>query len=433
MESHRPPNILYLHVHDAGRQVQPYGAPVPTPHLQQLAEQGVLYRQAFCANPTCSASRSALLTGTYPHCNGMLGLAHRGFRLNDYRWHLCHLLKSAGYHTALAGVQHLAHAATTEITELGYDEILTTASDFDQPVQAAADFFRSAKSRPFFLSVGFSAPHRDARESFSSNRPPPNPHYVRPPAILPDTPETRADFAAYSASMTSVDESMGRVLAALAEQGLAENTLVIATTDHGVAFPEMKCNLTDHGIGVYLIMRGPGGFTGGQVNDDLVSQIDIVPTVLEVAGIACPPHVQGRSMRQGPPRESIFAEVNVHAAIEPMRAVRTKRWKYIRRYAATPQRVLPNCDNSPSKTLWHEAGWAQQPVAAEELYDLMLDPMERRNLATDPAHEDTRADMAARLRTWQIETNDPILHGPLQLPPEAVVAPPHKYSPHDLS
>lgn len=426
------PNILYVHVHDAGRWVQPCGATVCTPHLQRLAESGVLYRQAFCANPTCSPSRAALLTGTYPHSNGMLGLAHRGFRLHDYRRHVCHLLKPAGYRTALAGVQHLAHPPTAAVAELGYDEILTTDSGFAAPVAAAAAFFRIAPARPFFLSVGFAAPHRDGREGFPRDRPPPNPHYLRPPPPLPDTPETRADFAAYCASMTGVDESIGRVLAALEENHLAANTLVIATTDHGPAFPGMKCNLTDHGLGVFLILRGPGGFTGGRVVDDLVSQVDLVPTLLELAGLPAPAQVQGRSLRHSPPRAEIFAEVNVHAAVEPMRAIRTTRWKYIRRFAANPRVVLPNCDNSPSKSLWHRAGWAERPVATEELYDLILDPVERHNLAADAACRSIREQMADRLHRWQIETGDPILNGPLTLPPGAVVVDPGRYSPHDI-
>ncbi len=79
------PNILYLHSHDTGRYVQPYGHAIPTPNIQRLAEQGVLFRKAFCAAPTCSASRACLLTGQYAHSNGMLGLAHRGFSLRDYR------------------------------------------------------------------------------------------------------------------------------------------------------------------------------------------------------------------------------------------------------------------------------------------------------------------------------------------------------------
>ena len=102
------PNVLYLHSHDTGRYVQPYGHPVPTPNIQRLADQGLLFRNAFCAAPSCSGSRARLLTGQWAHSNGMIGLAHRGFELHNYRHHIVRTLRDAGYWTALVGEQHLS-------------------------------------------------------------------------------------------------------------------------------------------------------------------------------------------------------------------------------------------------------------------------------------------------------------------------------------
>src|SRR3712207_3518728 len=113
-----PPNILYLHSHDTGRFVQPYGHQVPTPNIQRLADQGLLFRRAYCAAPTCSGSRSALLTGMYPHTNGMMGLAHRGFRLFDYSHHLVHTLREAGYWSGLIGERSEEH--TSELQSRQY-------------------------------------------------------------------------------------------------------------------------------------------------------------------------------------------------------------------------------------------------------------------------------------------------------------------------
>src|SRR5690242_16661150 len=115
------PNILYIHSHDTGRYIQPYGHAVPTPHLQRLAEQGVLFRKAFSAAPTCSPSRAALLTGQAPHSSGTMGLAHLGFALYDYRQHILHTLRQAGYQSVLVGMQHLV--PQQEISKLGYDLI----------------------------------------------------------------------------------------------------------------------------------------------------------------------------------------------------------------------------------------------------------------------------------------------------------------------
>ncbi len=106
------PNILYLHSHDTGRYVQPYGYPVPTPNIQHLADQGVLFRQAFCAAPVCSGSRAALLTGQCPHVTGMLGLAHRGYRLRHPERHIVHVLRDAGYWSGLIGEQHVSSDPT---------------------------------------------------------------------------------------------------------------------------------------------------------------------------------------------------------------------------------------------------------------------------------------------------------------------------------
>src|SRR5690554_1143196 len=113
-------NILYIHTHDTGRYIKPYGYSIPTPNLMRFAEQGTLFRQAYCTSSTCTPSRSALLTGRYPHSNGMIGLAHRGFSIHDYDQHLARFLGRHGYETVLCGEQH--EAAQTEI--LGYQRVL---------------------------------------------------------------------------------------------------------------------------------------------------------------------------------------------------------------------------------------------------------------------------------------------------------------------
>ena len=400
------PNILYLHSHDTGRYIQPYGHAVPTPNLQKLAETGILFRQAFCANPTCSPSRASLLTGQYPHSNGMVGLAHRGFWLNDYGQHVIHTLHKAGYTSAIAGTSHLANLAEDPIKTIGYQ--------IDLGGQAAAhtravEFLEDVPPQPFFLAVGFSETHR-----VFPDEPDENPNYCLPPAPLPDTPQNRLDMARFKASARILDAKMGAVLDVLDRTGLAENTLVICTTDHGIAFPAMKCNLTDHGIGVMLMMRGPGGFEGGRVVEAMVSQIDIFPTLCDLLEIDPPGWLQGFSMmplvrsQREDIREEVFAEVNFHAAFEPMRAVRTKRWKYIRRYDGRTRPVLPNCDGSLSKTTWLDHGWAERSPQPEMLYDLVFDPNETANLVGDPRYGEVLSDMRLRLERWGIETGDPL-------------------------
>src|SRR5947209_68606 len=152
-----PCNILYIHSHDTGRYVQPYGHAIPTPNIQWLADQGVMFRNAFCAAPSCSGSRAALLTGEYCHANGMMGLAHRGFTLNDIDHHLVRVLTAAGYHSELIGEQHVS--ATPQ--QLGYHVVHEIPDTNARSVAPAAITALTSEIRePFFMSVGFFETHR---------------------------------------------------------------------------------------------------------------------------------------------------------------------------------------------------------------------------------------------------------------------------------
>lgn len=416
-----PPNILYIHSHDTGRCVQPYGFPVPTPNIQLLADQGVLFREAFCAAPTCSGSRASLLTGLYCHNNGMLGLAHRGWRLNDYEQHWIHALRRAGYRSTMIGEQHIS----VDPGAIGYDQVLPVGSNRAEEVAPITiETLRDAPAdTPWFLSVGFFETHRDFFAPTSVR----DTLYSLPPANLPDVIATRHDMAAFKASARSLDQGIGAVLHALHDHDLVENTLVVCTTDHGIAFPGSKATLFDRGIGVMMIVRGPGGFSGGKVIDTPVSHLDVYPTLCELAGVESPDWLQGASLMPlvrgevARLHEEIFAEVTFHAAYEPQRAVRTERWKYIRRFDDYRYPVLANCDESESKELLVEAGWGQRPVAREQLYDLVLDPAEGANLATEPDCAEQLEEMRGRLERWMRETEDPLLEGPVAPPPGAQV------------
>jgi len=427
------PNILYIHSHDTGRFTSPYGYAVPTPNLQRLASEGVLFRQAYCAAPTCSPSRASFLTGECPHSNGMLGLVNRGFQMTPegYSHHIIRTLRTeAGYYSALIGLQHIARDPHT----IGYDLVEhVTNTHVENVVPAAVKFLHSAPKQPFWLTVGFVETHREYRKAGPED----DWRSIQPPPPIPDVPETRRDMADFHATVRKLDWGVGEVLAALAATGLAANTLVISTTDHGIAFPNMKCNLYDGGMGVHLVMRGPGGFTGGKVCDALVSHLDVFPTICELLNLTPPAWLQGRSFlpvvrgTKQEINEAVFAEVNYHAAYEPKRAVRTKRWKYIRHYGGRDHPVLPNCDDGPSKSYWLANGWAKQIVAQEEIYDLLFDPNERNNLAANPVHQSTVEELRSLLDAWMRSTEDPLLRGPVKAPPGAKINNADENSPND--
>ena len=417
-------NIIYLHTHDSGRYWSPYGFAMPTPNIMKFAEGATLFRQAYSAAPTCSPSRSALLTGMNPHESGMQGLAHTGFQLNDYDKHLSFFLKANGYETILSGIQHEA----PDCAMLGYDRVLGSQSysmgdtinsmedlDYNNTKEACAFIeSKSFSKQPFFLSLGLFNTHREfpavGDDDCSA--------YLAVPPMLYDCDLNRRDIAGYVESVRVVDNCFGQVLDAIENAGITDDTMIFMTTDHGIAFPHMKCTLYDTGIGVALIIRLPKKFTQVKVTDALVSHLDIFPTICEAAGLTAPQWLEGESLislmagKVERVRDEIFAEVTYHAAYEPKRCIRTDRYKLIRRYDYHNGIVPVNIDDCPGKDFLVESGYLNKTTAREYLFDLWLDPMERENLVEDSAYKTVYGDLSSRLEDWMIKTNDPLIsHG----------------------
>ncbi|WP_420111239.1 sulfatase [Pseudactinotalea sp.] len=417
----RPPNIVYLHSHDTGRMISPYGAPVHTPHLQQLAEQGTVFRQAFAAGPTCSPSRAALLTGESPHQSGMLGLAHRGHSLTHPERHLASVLSAHGYDTVLAGLQHLA-VTDAEIQAMGYRQVLGARHNAHT---AAVEYLEHVGSTPFFLDVGFFETHRysDRDGAFSPTGSKPDGRYVAVPSGLPDTPSIRDDVADFAAAVTTLDQKIGVVLEALRRTGQWDDTVIIVTTDHGIPFPHAKCTATDRGLGVMLILAGATGEHGAQgaVVDQLVSHLDVLPTVYELAGIPQPPWLQGVTLAplledpEAPIRAEVFGEITYHGAnYLPVRTVRTRRFRYIRRFprgAGEEHRVLSSVDGGRSRHYFATTPGLDPQMPDEQLFDCLRDPGESVNLIDEPEYSKALDDLRARLDRWMVDTDDPLVTG----------------------
>lgn len=431
-------NIVYIHSHDTGRYIEPYGHAVSSPRLQAFAEQGITFRQCFCAHPTCSPSRASLLTGQYPSTSGMLGLAHRGFELNDYKQHIIHTLRQHGYKSYLAGVQHIDNNQKDPLdwgTQIGYDEILDRE---DRKINAwhceaerhAVDFLNRDHPEPFFLSVGFAETHRGFGEASSDEEP----RWLCPPPGVVDRECTREEWAAFRTKLLHLDKKIGLVLDAIEANQLSENTLVICTTDHGIPYPNKKCNLNDEGLSVFLMMRGPKGFTGGKVLDSMVSHMDLFPTICEVLNIPIPQWLQGRSLmplikeEQKDIHDELFFQVNYHAAYEPMRAVRTDRWKYIQRFDELDP-ILPNVDGDVSRDMLKETGWTTRCHDREALYDLWADPMEGNNLIAHPNTSEISQALKSKLHAWMQDIDDPLLEGPIPLPTGGIVQKDNRFPP----
>jgi N-sulfoglucosamine sulfohydrolase len=412
------PNIVYLHSHDTGRFIQPYGYAVETPALQRFAAEGVVFRQAFAVAPNCSPSRAALLTGEYPHNNGMHGLDHRGgFVLNDYRRHLLHTLRDNGYATVLGGLQHIG----LDTDAIGFDRVLGNARSprAAAVVPRVVSFLEQAPDQPFFLDCGIYETHKEQR-LFASAPESPDTRFTAPPPTLPDTAETRLEMARFGKAVTVLDNAFGTVLQALEANGLADNTLVIVTTDHGLPLAGHKCTLSDGGAGVMLMMRGPGGFSGGRVIGSMVSQLDVFPTLCDLLQISPPQWLQGSSLlplvrgEREQIHDAVFSELTYHTTYTPLRAVRTNRWKYIRSFADASQRHFGG-DPGPAVDQWDKEGGPKRFLAEEQLYDLLFDPGEACNLADDAEYGKVLGEMRTRLERWQRDTDDPLLKG--DIPP----------------
>ncbi|QWU17584.1 Arylsulfatase A [Paenibacillus sophorae] len=417
-------NILLMISHDTGRYLGCYGQSVETPAIDALAEEGVRFDNYFCPAPQCSPSRGSILSGLYPQRHGMIGLSHLGFSIDPEVTTLPMSLSEAGYETALIGFSHetIGEAGgdrTSSTYKLGYETVLPVPGDRAGDVAERVVSFLEEKAagpqeRPFFASVGFFETHRD----FDEYAPVADPaDEIVPPPYLPDTERVREDFALLHGSVKTLDQGIARIMSRLDALGLAEDTLVIYTTDHGIAFPRAKGTLMDAGLETALLMRYPGTLEGGQVNGHLLCNVDLMPTLLEFAGAEGPEDIDGVSFYRllqnadGPStRDHFFAELTWHDQYHPMRGVRTDQYKYIRNFEDGPSVYLPlDIHLSPSGREVREDYY--KPNVPEELYDLKEDPLEERNLAGAPAYEKILTELRRKVEDWMKSGADRLLNG----------------------
>jgi len=438
----RRPNILLVHCHDLGQFLHCYGVKtVQTPNLDRLAEEGVRFSRSFCTNPGCSPSRASIFTGRWPHSNGVMGLCHGNFAwdLNPGERHMAQILHEAGYTTVSVGV---IHETSSGFKRCGYERHIPQARA--KPATDAAigllSEFRGRPEKPFFLCVGFIEPHRlPYREpSWPGALPgdnsfpgpalqPDDTRGVDVPGYLKDTEGTRRELAGLQGAVRHVDAQVGRLLAALKESGLEANTLTIFTTDHGIAMPRSKCSLYEPGVQVALIVRLPSrkGWHGGAVHSEMISNVDYLPTILELAGAPVPGNVQGRSFaplldgKAYSPHREVFTELTYHDYYDPRRAIRTETHKLIVNFTTAPAFMDPSqCWRPQSDTIVPpNHAVAYHPYV--ELFDLAKDPWEQRDVADRPECASIRADLLKRLQQHLVESQDPILQG-------AVTSPQHR-------
>jgi N-sulfoglucosamine sulfohydrolase len=443
-------NVLLLISDDHGiDQLGCYGNQnIKTPHLDQMAAEGVRFTHAFCVAASCSASRGSILTGLYTHQNGQFGHQHNWHHFSLHAWveTLPALLKRNGYQTGIIGKLHVAPKEQLPFDYIVPEKNIMGNRDVKTMADKAGEFFARDKDSPFFLLIGYSDPHRSAQgmsdmknvenfSGFGNDRDYPGiepmkyePDDVHVPVFLPDTPEVREELADQYQSITRLDTGIGKVLENLRKSGRYEDTLIIYISDNGIPFPGAKTTIYDSGVHLPMIVCSDDIEQGGKVNSAMISFVDLVPTILEWTGTKSPDYkLPGKSflpiLNQENPDgwDDVYFSHTFHeiTMYYPMRGVRTRRFKYILNLfpeleypfatdlfiSKTWQGILQRRSEMMGKRRTSE--YLRRP--AEELYDIEQDPAESKNLAAVPDFQNVLVSMREKLKKMREETDDPWL------------------------
>jgi len=438
------PNVLIITVDDLScDSIGAFGCKLPgtSPNVDRLAKEGLRFRHAHVQVGNCMPSRNVMWSGRYPHTNrveGFYQVRNPGYPV------LVDLLKGAGYFTAIRGkVSH-----STPYSPYAWDMVLDTLpsgspahpKDPASYRASAEQGIRGAKQagKPFCLIINVADPHKPfyaegrGGETIDDPHKPSRvfkPEEVPIPGFLFDDPVVRKELAHYYSSVRRADDSVGQVLAALQESGQAEQTVVMFLSDHGMPLPFAKTQLYHHSTHTPWIVRWPGVTKAGAIDErHMVSAIDMLPTLLDITGVAHPAGLQGRSLapllkgesQEG--REMVIKEYNENSggSRDPMRAIQTKRYLYIFNPWSNGERIMQTATTgTPTYRRFRELAAGDPQLAArhklyqlrvvEELYDIQRDPDCLRNLIDDAAHAAARDDLRQQLDAWMVKTSDPML------------------------
>lgn len=424
------PNFLWISLEDISPDLGCYGdAYAITPNIDALAAQGVRYTNAFTHAGVCAPSRSGIITGMYPCSIGTHPMRCKGVPPPEVKC-FTEYLRAAGY-----------YCTNNSKTDYQFDAPDTAWDESS----GQAHWRNRAEGQPFFAVMNLTSTHesriRQPQAAFERLRAEMSPDEIHDPAEAPlppyhpDTPIVRQDWANYADNLTWTDKRVGEILRQLADDGLADNTIVWFWGDHGRGLPRGKRWIYDSGIRVPLIVRVPeplrdvarpgaaAAMLPGTASDDLVAAVDFAPTMLSLAGVELPGHLQGQAFlgaQRGAPRQYVFAHRDrMDESYDFIRAVRDKRFKYIRNfmpYVPLGQDIaymneMPTMQEMRRLHAADELTEAQQhyfrvPKPVEELYDTAADPHEVHNLAAEPEYQEVLHRMRGVLAEWQAETRD---------------------------
>jgi N-sulfoglucosamine sulfohydrolase len=421
------PNFLWISLEDCSPRFGCYGDGVArTPNIDGLAAQGTMFPNTFCTAPVCSPSRTSVITGV--PSTAMMGQHMRttytaselpGLPTPYHAVPPPHVkcfteyLRAAGYYCTNNGK-----------TDYQFESPFCAWDDNDKPkiVDAIHWRHRPDPAQPFFAVFNLEDTHERKMwadsfpEQEGDSRPTPrtDPACVTVPPFLPDTGEVRAAIARQYDFIAHNDAIVGKLLAQLEADGLADNTVVMLWSDHGEGLPRAKRFLYDSGTRVPLIVRWPGRLAAGAVDRRMVSLLDLAPTVLAAAGVACPAHCERHSLLEPAVRTHVFAHRDrMDGDYDKARSVRSAQFKYIRndypgreRYGYIPYRGKHAAMQAIRLEQLRGNAAFDQPCPPEELYDVESDPFEMTNLIGVPELAAVRSELREQLKTWQRD-NDP--------------------------
>jgi arylsulfatase A-like enzyme len=404
------PNVLLIILEDWGPYLHCYGeSEIYTPNLDQLAAEGRLYKNCFSSGPVCSVGRSTLMVGLSQYTTHTQ--QHRTAPaekpdLPSGVQSLPDLFRTAGYFTALG---------------CGYSRKVDLNFKFDETVSYMGRDWRERKEgQPFYAHLTLLQTHRSWK---GDKQRPIDPALVKLPAWYPDTPLTRKDWALGLESAQTSDRDIGDIVARLKKEGVYDNTIIVITADHGIALPRGKQFIYDEGLHIPLIIRWPARLTPGSVSDELVTNLDIVPSLLDLAGLPKLAYLQGRSLadpNQKEPQYIFGGRDKMDDTHDACRTVRSRQFRYIlnlmpeRAYCqfnqykenSYPGLAVLNVLHLQGKLPPEQDAFMKDHKPDEELYDIQKDPSEVHNLAADPLYADTLKEFRAQLAKWRTAVGD---------------------------
>ena len=410
------PNFVLIIADDCTyTDMEVYGGQAKTPNLKRLASEGMKFERCFQAAPMCSPTRHCLYTGLYPVKSGAWPNHTRAY--DDIR-SIAHYLQAAGYRTHLSGKTHIG---PKQVFPFEYSK-----QKNNPDMEAVGSFFRecASKDTPFLLIAASNEPHSPWNKGDRSAYPEGE---IKLSPIQADTSETRQVLASYFAEITYFDKQVGQILELLEKQGLDSNTFVIVLSEQGYGLPFAKWTCYEAGVRSACLVRWPGKVKPGSETRAMIEYVDVVPTILDAAGVQIQEGLDGKSFMPVLTGDAVSHKDYVYSLQTSkginngpehygIRSVRGDRYRYIRNL--TPEVTFENAaTNMPLFESWIKAGKDGDGLAArlvrgyrhrpqEELYDCEADPWNQKNLIDDPAIVPVLTELREKLNQWMDSQGD---------------------------